>query len=133
MESYGKLGLVAFVLSIVSLCLPWAEIRSVLLSTAIYGFATDGVLSFILLLIAFILMVVKWSRAKAWIALVLSIVALSFPLEMLAVAEEFVGFEKGVYVGYGPGIFLMIVAILMMIVSSIMMVRYKPSAVESPE
>ncbi|MHC1624058.1 MAG: hypothetical protein ACXQTR_05660 [Candidatus Methanospirareceae archaeon] len=132
METYKVLGLVGFILSIVSLVLPWAEVRAILgLSYQHPGFLTDGVLSFIVLLIAFILVFSRWSSGKAKAALVLSAVGLFFPIEVAAkipAMAEMIESESGIFFNVGPGLPLMIIACLLMIVAAWMMIKAAPKA-----
>ena len=127
MERFKVLALIGVFLSLVSLCLPWASIRGLFgLSYEIYGFTTDGVFSFIFILIAFALMFGGWRRWKPILSIVFSIVALLFVIGMIASIRGMVGVKEGVMISYGPGLFLMAIACLITICGAFMMPRRPP-------
>ena len=127
MERFKVLALIGVFLSLVSLCLPWASIRGLFgLSYEIYGFTTDGVFSFIFILIAFALMFGGWRRWKPILSIVFSIVALLFVIGMIASTRGMVGVKEGVMISYGPGLFLMAIACLITICGAFMMPRRLP-------
>ena len=124
MEKYQILGLIGVILSIVSLCLPWALVRGIFgLGVEIYGFTTDGVFSLIFILIAFALMFGGWRKWKPVLSIIFSILALIFVIEVFANTSRLVGIREGVVITYGPGIFLMVVACLITICGAFMMPR----------
>ena len=126
MEKYQILGLIGVILSIISLCLPWAVVEAILgiqLGVKIYGFTTDGVFSFIFILIAFALMFGGWWRWKSVLSIIFSILALIFVVELFANTSRLVGVRGDVVITYGPGIFLMAVACLITLCGAFMMPR----------
>ena len=124
MEKYQILGLIGVILSIVSLCLPWALVRGIFgLGVEIYGFTTDGVFSLIFILIAFALMFGGWRKWKPVLSIIFSIIALIFVIEVFANTSRLVGVREGVVITYGPGIFLMAVACLITLCGAFMMPR----------
>ena len=127
MERFKVLALIGVFLSLVSLCLPWASIKGIFgFSYEIYGFTTDGVFSFIFILIAFALMFGGWRRWKPILSIVFSIVALLFVIGMIASIRGMVGVKEGVMISYGPGLFLMVIACLITICGAFMMPRRPP-------
>jgi len=124
MEKYQILGLIGVILSIVSLCLPWALVRGIFgLGVEIYGFTTDGVFSLIFILIAFALMFGGWRKWKSVLSIIFSILALIFVAGVFANTSRLVGVREGVVITYGPGIFLMAVACLITLCGAFMMPR----------
>ena len=76
-ESFKVVGLVGFFLSLISMILPWMEVSIMLsLSTTIYGLTTDGVTSFILLIICLGLILTKPGKWEAYVLMFLAFVAL---------------------------------------------------------
>ena len=127
MERFKVFALIGVFLSLVSLCLPWASVRAMFgLGFEIYGFTTDGVFSFIFILIAFALMFGGWRKWKPILSIIFSIMALLFVIEVFANTNRLIGVKEGVMVSYGPGIFLMTVACLITICGAFMMPR-RPS------
>ena len=127
-EGFKVLALVGVFLSLVSLCLPWAIVRGLFgIGGEIYGFTTDGIFSFIFILIAFALMFGGWRRWKPILSIVFSIMALLVVIGMVASAQEIIGVEEGVMVSYGPGIFLMVVACLVTVFGAFWMYVRSPT------
>ena len=128
MENYKMIGLIAFLLSIVSLILPWAEFYGPLgLHYSLYGFLTDGVLSLVLLLISFIVIFTKWDKRKGYLASIFAFLAIIFPANIASRMGEFITNikEEGIMVTYGAGLPLMVLACIIMILAGIMMSYYQ--------
>ena len=122
MEKYQILGLVGVIFSIISLCLPWAVVRGIFgLGVEIYGFTTDGVFSFIFILITFALMFGGWRKWKSILSIIFSIIALLFVAEVVANTHRMIGVKEGVVITYGPGLFLMAIACLITIYGAFVM------------
>ena len=135
MESYKVLGLLGFILAIISLVLPWVELYGPLgLHYSHYGFLTDGVLSFIVLIISFVVIFSRWDRRKGYLASIFAFLAIIFPANVAGRMNEFIASieEEGVMVTYGAGLPLMIIACIIMIIAGIMMSRYKASKEPEP-
>ena len=126
MENFKIIGLVGFFLSLLSLILPWLEMTAVLgVRTTIYGFVTDGVISFILLLVCLGLVLTKSKKWKTYAIISLSFIALAIVLAALSRTLTVIEEEKitGVIISWGPGAPLMIISCLTFVVSAILMYK----------
>jgi len=128
MESFKVVGLVGFFLSLISMILPWMEISIMFgLSTTIYGFTTDGVISFILLIICLGLILTKPGKWKAYVLMFLAFVALVITAAAVSRVSEIIEKEvagmAGIGVSWGPGAPLMMISCFVFIVAAIMMHR----------
>jgi hypothetical protein len=127
-RNFKIVGLVGFFLSLLSLALPWMEVSTILgLSTTTYGFSTDGVISFILLLVCLGLILTRMRKWKTYVTIFLSIVALAITAAAVLRVSEIIKREAAgipwISVSWGPGAPLMIVSCLIFIVAAIMMYR----------
>jgi hypothetical protein len=128
MESFKIVGLIGFFLSLVSLILPWMEVSIMFgLSTTIYGFTTDGVISFILLIACLGLILTRPGKWKVYASIFLAFVALMITAAAVSRVSEIIESEVagtvGISVSWGPGAPLMIISCLIFIVTAIMMHR----------
>jgi len=126
MESFKVAGLIGFFLSLVSLILPWIEVSTVFgLSTTIYGFTTDGVISLILLIICLGLILTRPEKWKVYVSIFLAFVALAITAAVVSRVSEIIEREvtgtAGISVSWGPGAPLMILSCFIFIAAAIMM------------
>jgi hypothetical protein len=136
MESFKIVGLIAFFLSLVSIVLPWMEVSMMFgLSTTIYGFTTDGVISFILLIACLGLVLTRPGKWKIYASIFLAFVALMITAATISRVSEIVEKEvagtAGMSVSWGPGAPLMIISCLIMMAAGIMMHRVIKSPPQS--
>jgi len=128
MESFKVVGLVGFFLGLISMILPWMEVSIIFgLSTTIYGFTTDGVISFILLIICLGLILTRPGKWKVYVSIFLAFVALVITAAAVSRVSEIIEREVagtvGISVSWGPGAPLMIISCLIFIAAAIMMHR----------
>jgi hypothetical protein len=126
MERHKTVGLIGFSLSLIALALPWLEIRGALgLGGTIYGFTTDGVVSFILLVICLGLLFTRTRIWKTVIIALLSLIALGVTVSAINRVMDILNREKTALVitSWGPGIGLMILATLVVFAAGLMMSR----------
>jgi len=128
MESFKVVGLVGFFLGLISMILPWMEVSIIFgLSTTIYGFTTDGVISFILLIICLGLILTRPGKWKVYISIFLAFVALVITAAAVSRVSEIIEREVagtvGISVSWGLGAPLMIISCLIFIAAAIMMHR----------
>jgi hypothetical protein len=128
MESFKVVGLVGFFLGLISMILPWMEVSIIFgLSTTIYGFTTDGVISFILLIICLGLILTRPGKWKVYVSIFLAFVALVITAAAVSRVSEIIEREVagtvGISVSWGLGAPLMIISCLIFIAAAIMMHR----------
>jgi hypothetical protein len=129
MQSYQLIGIGSVILGLISLALPWAEARFLGFGKTIYGFTTDGVTSFILLVICLGLLLTEGSKWKAITIIVLSLIGLG--VTVATIVNAYTSFQQQLgplaeaIVSWGPGIGLMIIASLGMLIASILFLRYQ--------
>ncbi|MEM2189701.1 MAG: hypothetical protein QXG35_10300 [Nitrososphaerota archaeon] len=128
MERYKIIGLIGFIMALVSLVLPWAEISSILGHITIYGFSTDGVISFIVLLICLGLLLSKFKPWKRYLSALLTFISLAIVVAAMVHASEAMReLGGGVFVSFGPGGPLMIIASLTFFIAIILWKQAPPS------
>jgi len=126
-QLYRVATLFGLILSLISVILPWIEVRGLLgLSVTFYGFTGDGLIVFIVLVLASILLLTKRARWKSGLAVLFSFLGLVLTAVIannLAQAMR----ESNVYVQsfYGPGIFLAGIAAITLIISAVLQLRAK--------
>jgi ribosomal protein L37E len=128
MQPYQLIGIGSVILGLISLALPWAEARFLGFGKTIYGFTTDGVISFILLVVCLGLLLTKGSKWKAITIIVLSLIGLGVTVATIVNAYtslQQLGPLAEAIVSWGPGIELMIIATLGMLIASILFLRYQ--------
>ena len=128
MQPYQLIGIGSVILGLISLALPWVEARFLGFGKTVYGFTTDGVISFILLVVCLGLLLTKGSKWKAITIIVLSLIGLSVTVATIVNAYtslQQLGPLAEAIVSWGPGIGLMIIATLGMLIASILFLRYQ--------
>lgn len=125
------MGLVGIVFGLLSLALPVGEIRSILgLSHTFYGFTTDVVISFVILLIALGTLVTSYKRWKPITVFILVLIALfvvGAVISKVNVAAAEATEEGVVSFSYGPGIFFALIAPITFMIGAWLMAKEKPT------
>ena len=97
------------------------------LRTTIYGFTTDGVISFTLLIICLGLILTKPVKWKVYVSIFLTFVVLVITAAAVSRVSEIIEREvagtAGISVSWGPGAPLMILSCFIFITATIMMHR----------
>ena len=126
MELFRVVGLVGVFLGVVALSVPWMELTGFLgLRTTVYGFATDGVLSFIFILMAMGILFTRPRKWKVIPVILLSLIALAITTAAVMNVSQIVNKEALIIVSWGPGIGLMVISCVMMDVAAILFARVK--------